>query len=423
MRHFYKTLTTTLLATALCGSAYAQDVFIDNAKIITNSASGVIESGDVIVSGGRITRLGASETAPDGASVIDGENLWVTPGLFAPLAQVGLVEIGLEASTNDTRAAKAKTSVSDRVADSFNPQSPNIDNTRIEGITHAALTATASNSIFAGTGFVANMSGEFGSVEDDAAFVFVQYGLSGADLAGGTRAAALSQLRGALEDAQSYSARFGGPNDGDALSRRDAAALRRVLGGDIPIIIAADRASDLLSIIELKRRYSLDVIVYGAAEGWMVAEQLASAGIKVMIDPLENLPRSFDRVGSRLDNAALLAGANVDMALTTRSAGLSHNIRVLPQHAGNAVANGLDWDTAFAAISSVPARWFGIDSGTLRVGDTANLVVWNGDPLEVTSAPVAIFINGERQSLASRQTELRDRYLPNQEDAPQHKYR
>jgi imidazolonepropionase-like amidohydrolase len=191
----------------------------------------------------------------------------------------------------------------------------------------------------------------------------------------------------------------------------------------MPLLIGADRAVDLLNIIKLKKEYKLDVIIVGAAEGWMVADELKAAGIRVMVDPQENLPGSFDSVGARRSNVILLDAAGVDYAIMTRSAGLTHNIRVLSQHAGNAVGAGLSWDKAFAAISSTPARWFGSSSGTITRGAAANLVVWDGDPLEVTSGAEHIFINGAPQDMSSRQTALRDRYNPTSEDTRPHKYR
>ena len=107
----------------------------------------------------------------------------------------------------------------------------------------------------------------------------------------------------------------------------------------------------------------------------------------------------------------------------TRSAGFSHNVRLLPQNAGNAVANGLDWDSAFAAITSVPAGWFDVSAGKIVQGNKADLVVWDGDPLELTSSPTFMMIDGVEQSLESRQTKLRDRYNPTTGETKPHKYR
>lgn len=416
-------LTAGLLTVMGCGSAFAQDIMIQDATLITNTDTGRIASGDILIKDGKIVAMGNISDGPAGMQVINAKGKWVTPGLFASFSRLGLVEISGEARTNDISASSAKTSVSNLAADSFNPKSPVIGNTRIEGITHVASAPGTGETIFGGIGLIANTSGEFNSVENRQAFVFVSLGESGAETAGGSRSAAMAQLRAALNDAAAYPARYGGPDDGDALPRADAAALYKAARGQMPLIISADRAVDLLSIITLKQELNLDIIIAGAAEGWMVANELKAAGIKVMVDPQENLPGNFDSVGARLDNVILLDEAGVDYAITTRSAGLTHNIRVLSQHAGNAVGAGLSWDKAFAAISSTPARWFGTKGGTIKRGDIANLVIWDGDPLEVTSGAEQVFINGQAQDMRSRQSALSDRYNPTSQDTRPHKYR
>jgi len=417
----FSLITALSLTTAF--SAFAQDVLIKDAKIVTNSASGIIENADVLISGGKIADIGEEIAAPTGATVVNGAGKWVTPGLFAPFSRIGLVEISAEARTNDVSASTANTSVSNRASDSFNPKSAVIGNTRVEGITHILSVPGTGKNIFGGIGLTANTSGEFDSVINPQGFVFVSLGESGSDTAGGSRSAAMNQLRAALDDAGAYPSRFKGPEDGDALSRRDAAALFKAARGQLPILIGADRAIDLLNIIKLKKDYGLDLIIVGAAEGWMVANELKSAGIKVMIDPQENLPASFDMVGARLDNVVKLDEAGVDYAIMTRSADLTHNVRVLSQHAGNAVGAGLSWDKAFAAITSTPARWFKTNSGSLKAGDDATLVIWDGDPLEVTTGAEAVYIDGAAQDMISRQIALRDRYNPLNTGSLPHKYR
>jgi len=138
--------------------------------------------------------------------------------------------------------------------------------------------------------------------------------------------------------------------------------------------------------VHIKTDYGgLDIIVLGATEAWMIAEEIKAAGLKVMIDPHENLPFSFEAVGAREDSLVIM----------NRSQDTGHNSRVLPQHAGNAVGYGLDWQKAFAAISSTPAQWFGIDIGELKSGSDT-LVVWDGDPLEVTVSPTYIMLGKTR---------------------------
>jgi imidazolonepropionase-like amidohydrolase len=161
----------------------------------------------------------------------------------------------------------------------------------------------------------------------------------------------------------------------------------------------------------------MDAVIAGGAEAWMVAEQLASAGVPVLLDPLVNLPSNFDSLGSRQDNAALLQAAGVTVVVNT---GSSHGARKQRQLAGNAVSYGLPYEAGIAALTSNPARVFGISDqqGSIQKNKPANIVLWSGDPLDVTNAAEVVIINGELIPMESRQTKLRDRYLPENPDMP-----
>ncbi len=421
---YFKTLSAALLISAFALPVTAQDYFISDAKLVTNTDAGIIENADIIIRNGRISQIGTDLVAPADTPIVKADGKWVTPGIITPFSRLGLVDIGAEDATNDTSSEDSATSISELASDSFNPKAAHIANVRRRGITHAVISPSAAgDSIFGGTGLIANLSGDFDSIEKPQAFIYVQLGEGGTRRAGGSRAASMRQLRAALDDAAAYPSRFKSPEDGDALSRQDAAALFAAARGRMPLLINANRASDLLNIIQLKKEYRLDIIILGAAEGWKVADQLAAAKMKVMVDPHDNLPASFDRVESRLDNVNLLDAAGVDYAITNAGVlGVSKPI-TLTQHAGNAVGNGLSWDKAFAAITATPARWFGLGKATAERGQAATLVIWDGDPLDVTSAPTAMWIDGEAQSLTSRMTALRDRYNPTNTDTRPHKYR
>ena len=420
-----KSFTAALLFSTIASNAWAQDYFISDAKLVTNTPQGTIEKADIIIRNGKITQIGSDLVAPANAEMIKADGRWVTPGLIAPFSRLGLMDIGGEDVTNDTSSEHSKTSVSELASNSYNPKSVFVANTRRMGITHAVISPSAAgHSIFGGTGAVVNLSGDYNSVEKPTAFVFVQLGEGGTNRAGGSRAAAIQQLRAALDDAGTYPGRYDGPEDGDALNRQDASALLKAARGQMPLLISANRAQDMLNIIKLKKDYrSLDIIILGAAEGWKIADDLAAAKVKVMVDPHDNLPASFDSVEARLDNVVLLDAAGVDYAITNASALGIQRPSTLTQHAGNAVGNGLDWDKAFTAITSTPAKWFGLSGGSVAKGSEATLVVWDGDPLNITSAPTKMLIDGQPQSLKSRQTALRDRYNPTLEDTRPHKYR
>lgn len=426
MKNLIKTLAlSTAIALVASTSAFAQSLVIKSQKIVTNTNAGQIQGGVLVIEDGKIISIDQNRDIT-GDKVIEGKTLWVTPGIFAPYTTLGLVEVSAERNSNNINAADKEATVRIRAADSFNPKSASIAETRIGGVTHAAVVPDARSNIFGGQGMIVSTSGTFDSTLNTSAFIYIDYS-GGSNLTGGSKGAAMAFLRDALDDAALLNTRFKSPGDGDALKRADAKALRLVFGGRRPLLISADQAIDMLNIIELKKSYPrLNIIIAGAAEGWMVAEQLAAANIGVMVDPLENLPYNFDRIGSRLDNVKLLMDAGVKTAIISRSSmgGTSHNLRLAPQHAGNAVAVGLSWEQAFKAITLTPATMMGYPGlGQLQAGQTANLVIWNGDPLEITSAVVAVIIDGKTQSMESRQTILRDRYNPMNKDDKMYGYR
>jgi imidazolonepropionase-like amidohydrolase len=176
-------------------------------------------------------------------------------------------------------------------------------------------------------------------------------------------------------------------------------------------VFNVDRASDILETIRFAEKYGFDLIVSGGREAWMVARELAAAKVPVLLDPLANLPSNFDSLGSRLDNAAILQAAGVVVAI---NGGASHNARTQRQMAGNAVSYGLPHEAGIAALTINPAQIFGVSDqqGSIKNDMPANLVLWSGDPLEVTSAAEIVVINGKLIPMESRQTKLRDRYLP-----------
>jgi imidazolonepropionase-like amidohydrolase len=182
-------------------------------------------------------------------------------------------------------------------------------------------------------------------------------------------------------------------------------------------VFDVDRAADIRQVLALAAREKLRIAIAGGAEAWRVADELAAAHVPVILDPLEDLPGSFDSIGATLENAARLNQAGVKVTFTLDfpdHESEPHNVRKLRQTAGNAVAHGLPWDAALAGLTRVPAEIFGVADrfGTIERGRRANLVVWSGDPLEVTTFPTHVFIDGALQPQRSRQTELRDRYLP-----------
>lgn len=410
-------LKSLLLAVATAaiglGAASAQTIAVTNGRVITNTEAGIIESGTVLIRDGVIEAAGANVSIPAGVEVIDAQGGWITPGIFHPHTQLGLIEVSGEISTSDVAAPGASFTASVDVADAFNPAGGHIPDSRRRGITRFAVFPSTGRGIIAGRGGLADSSGSPVSLFATRTFLYVDMSQSGASMAGGSRHAAWAYLRAAFEDARFYPGRFMAHHEGDAINRFDAGALVSAVRGEIPIFMQVERASDIRRAIRFSREHPAARFVFvGAAESWMVAEELAEAGIPVIIDPLRNLPASFDILAARLDAPARLHAAGVQTAYTTISADLYFNPRLITQHAGNAVAHGASWEDAFRAITLTPAEIHGVGDryGALATGYAGDVVIWDGDPLEVLSAPVAVVIDGVSQSMVSRQSRLAERY-------------
>lgn len=408
-----------IVLAALSFHAGAQTIAITGGKVHTMAGDEPLEGATVLIEDGRIQAVGPDVDVPEGARVFDAEGRVVTPGLIDAHGHIGLVEVSavdgsMDAGMKDDHPYADRFSAAFFAPDGFNPASTLIPVNRIEGITRAMVAPMATKTVIAGQGAMADLSGSAESLMPESRALYAAFGESGAALAGGTRAAAMLHLRQSLADARDYAehgddyaARQRRPY---AINRLDLEALAGYLDGRRPVVITAHRASDIRAALRLAGEQGLDLVIRGGAEAWRVADELAGAEVPVILDPLLNLPVSFEAIGATLENAARLQAAGVTVSLAT---GGSHNARKLKQGAGNAVANGLPWIEGLKAITINPARTFGLDDrvGTLEEGKFADVVIWNGDPLEVTSTVEQVFIGGEPVPMESRQTRLRDRYL------------
>ena len=404
--------------------ALAQDVTITNARLVTGDGSAPIEGGTVVVRGGAVVYAGAAAGAPASGSAIDARGAWVTPGIFATLTTLGLADVSAVGESNDISAGGSPFSASLDASSSINPVSQHILVHRAAGITRAATSTIPSGSIFAGQGAIIDLDGDARPVMRARAFQMVDLGEGGAQLAGGSRPAAYALLSSALREAQALVGKPGIPqtteivkDDEVLLSRFDAEALVPVVTGAQKLYVGVERAADIRMVLALKADYpKLDLVLVGATEGWLVANEIAAAGVPVLANGLTDLPETFEQLGATQSNAGRLARAGVKVAINASS---MQNPRRLQQVAGNLVAltrvpgaSGMEWGKAFAAISSVPAEISGMGgkAGVLKAGALGDVVLWDGDPLEVGSVPTKVFIGGVEQSLESHQSGLRDRY-------------
>ncbi len=413
-----------LLLLLLAIPAAAQEaVAIVGGRVITN-AGAPIEGGTVLMAGGRVTAV-TRAPPPPGHRIVDATAKWVTPGIFPAMTQLGLVEVNAVEPANDTEAGRAPASAALDAAVAFNPTDSAIPIARLEGVTAAASAPTASRTLFVGQGMVVSLAEGVTRPLKPRAFQYVVLGERGAATAGGSRSAAWVELVNALEEASRV--RSGllpilrDQHRDLRVTREDAEALVPVVTGEVPLFVRVDRASDIRQVLTLKARYpAIRLVVVSGREAWLVARELAAAGVGVVTTGMDNLPDDFEALAATMENVGHLVAAGVTVGLGTPNLDPSFQPRLLPQYAGNLVAEGrlpgrvgLSWEQAFATITSGPAALLGLaDMGRIAPGARADVVVWDGDPLELASAPTTIFIGGVEQPMESRQTELARRYRP-----------
>lgn len=413
-----------LCAAFLATPATAQSVAIVNARLVVGDGSAPVEGATVVVRDGRVVAAGRSVALPAGIDTVDAGGKWVTPGIVAGFTRMGIVEVDGVDETNDSGASTSPFHAAIDIAPAVNPATSAIPLNRAEGVTRAIVAPDNRGSIFAGLGAVIDLGADRAPVTRARAFQFMDYGEGGGRAAGGSRPAALAMFRNALAQANDYARDPGHYADRgkDALlTRADAAALVPVVAGKMPLLVHVERASDMLALIDLRHDFpALKLVFVGAAEGWMVAGQIAAARIPVIASALTDLPNSFDQLGSTQSNVGRMKAAGVLVGIGTIDDNEARQARLEKQYAGNLVAltrvpgaTGLDWNAAFAAITSVPAEAIGIgdEIGSLRPGRRGDVVIWDGDPLELGTGVSAVYIDGVKQPLRTRQDDLRDRYM------------
>ncbi|WP_292054287.1 MULTISPECIES: amidohydrolase family protein [unclassified Brevundimonas] len=438
---------TTLIAAAAAAllsatPALAQDIAITGGKVLTGSS--VIENGTVVIRNGRVVSVGRG-AAPAGMRTIDASGKVVTPGIVAVDSGIGASEVGSVSGSNDlSNNANTLTAAFD-VSYGIDPWSFTIPTARLGGVTRAVVTPQHGGSggghshddsgfddMFAGAGHGGYQSpGLFAgqaaviSLKDGSSILVkskvamtAPFGEAGARIAGGARGAQFVLFKETLNEVRLYARNKTAYERSSlrdlSLSRADLEALIPVVEGRMPLIVTANRASDIQQVLRLAREEGLKIIIDGAAEGWLVANEIAAANVPVLVHPTTNLPGNFEMRAARMQNAAALHAAGVTIALKGNE-GSTHRARDIRYNAGNAVSHGLPFDAAIAAITVNPAKIFGFDGqfGELKSGAAGDVVVWSGDPLEPLSQPQAVIIDGVEQPLQARNLMLRDRYLPN----------
>jgi imidazolonepropionase-like amidohydrolase len=408
----------SVLAAPVCKAAdRAPAVAIVHAQVVLPDGRKPLPEGTVLLGDGKVLAVGPNVAIPAGTRVVDGRGKVVTPGLIDARSDVGVVDVDLEPQSDDTDVRAAMTPAL-RMIDGYNPRSTVVAIARAAGVT--SVVVSPRTGILGGQAAFVDLAGDTvaDAVARPALAQLAHVDEWTAQTSSGTRGAMWLMLREALEDARFYAAHKAAYDANGvrqlSLRRSDLEALVPVVLGQQPLVVEAHRASDIEAVLRLADDLKLRLVLAGASEAWMLADELSRRKVPVIVNPIEDLPETFDRLHSRPDNAALLSRAGVNVVLTTGGSGdrfTVHQPRLLWQHAGNAVRFGMDHDAAIRAVTQAPAEAFGLKGyGRIEAGAIANIVVWSGDPLQTSTRVEHVWVRGHEQSLVTRQTLLLERY-------------
>jgi imidazolonepropionase-like amidohydrolase len=433
---FLVSLGLTILIGALALAAQEKPVALKGGKLLTIT-HGVIENGVIVMQGGKITAVGAasSVTIPSGTQVIDATGMTIYPGLIDSETQLGLTEISAENMTNDLVEPSDEIMPHMHTADAFHAESALIPVARLNGITNAVVAPEGSDTLPGQDSFIqlAGASATEMLLIRDNAMALNFTGDERRNKGGfdkrkfpSTRMGLAAQLRQAFIDAQDYKAKWidyerkksdaAQNKDKDKKSepmapKRDLKleALIPYLEGKKTIVLAAESPSDLQTAVSLANEFKLKFVLNHIAHSQPVLDYVASLKVPVIVGPIYEAPKEDERYDTIYSLPAQLYKRGVKIVFASYSA---HNVRNLPDAAGFATAFGLPYDEALKAITINAAEVWGVADqlGSLDVGKTANVVVANGDPLDVKTDVKQVFIQGHAVPMTSRQTHLRDEY-------------
>ena len=414
-----KTATTIVAAVimALAVPLTAQPVAIVGGTVEVGDGTR-IERGTVLIDGPLITKVGARVDLAPGTRTIDATGKVVWPGMIDPFTTLGLVEVSLDRSTNDADEATLTSTAQLRAIDGINATSEPIAVTRIGGVTTALVQPGTRNPIN-GQAAIIDLGGRTAeelAVRDVAGIVF-NFSSIRDDSYPSTKPGTVAFIRQELYDARAYAARASasddeaGEQEPSKAARTDLEkdALQRVLSRELPMIAVAPTSSDILNALAVAKEFDLRLVLAAAREAWRVLPEIKAAGVSLLLGETFDLPGERDPYDRYYRLAATLQGAGIPFAFTTAD---NHNVRQLPEHAAMAVTFGLPEREAVRALAFNAARILGIERshGMLAAGMTADVVIWDGDPLQIRSRPQRVFVRGLEVPLRSRQEALRDAF-------------
>ncbi|WP_423929184.1 amidohydrolase family protein [Candidatus Palauibacter sp.] len=423
------------IATPERAAAQEGGTFAVRGATIHTVANGAIENGTIVLRGGRIIAVGRDVEIPADAEIIDGEGKHVFPGMIDAFSSLGLTEVGAVAVTSDgSELGRWNPHLNAHTA--IHPASEHIPVARANGITHT-MAAPGGGGRGGGGGGGSGIQGqatlihldgwtvEEMEIEKTAAMVIGWPTLSagggrfgGFGGGGGGRSFRQAQERFDEEvaemdswfaAAQHYKQAV--ESGSDRVERNiQLEHLSRVLDRGMKVIVRANGRREIESAIEFAETWNLDIAIAGGNGAREIAGTLAEKNIPVILGPVQRLPQGED---TGYDDPNTLPGvlhdAGVEIAFATFN---SADSRTLPYEAANSVSWGLPQDAALEAVTLAPARVLGVDDrlGSLEVGKVGNLIVTDGDPLEITTAIEWVFIKGVPSDLDNKHRRLWEKY-------------
>jgi imidazolonepropionase-like amidohydrolase len=402
-------------------------IVLRGGKLLTVS-HGAIDNGVLVMQNGRITAVGPASTAiPAGAKVIDVTGMTVYPGLIDAETHLGLTEISADRMTDDMIEPSDEIMPHMHVYDAFHAETALIPVARINGITNAIVAPAIGDTLPGQDSFI-QLAGRSASEMLMVRDIALPLNFTGRQRRNEsfekakfpqTRMGMATQLRQAFIDAQDYEAKLAAwekkkaadPDKAGAAPKRDLKleALLPYLHGQKPMVLAAEEPNDVQTVLDMAKEYHLKVILSHLSHSSEVLDKVAASGVPVIVGPIYEQPKEWERYDAVYRLPAEMAKRGIKIAFATYDA---HRVRDLPYAAGYAVAFGLPSDEALKALTLNPAQMFGLDKdlGSLDTGKMANVVVANGDPMDVKTDVKHVFIAGQEIPLVSKQTELRDQY-------------
>ena len=418
---YMKTIGGVVTGAVLFGaaaSASAQTIAITGAKVYPVS-SAPIENGTVLIRDGKIVAVGANVTVPADARRIDAAGKWVTPGFVNSVTQLGVSEVGQVGDTRDDRArGRDNVAAAFTVWEGLNSQSVLIAPARREGVTNVAVMPSGNHLVSGQAAMLNLVDGMPSDMVIRAPIAMVAQVQSPGGAGVGARGELIVRLRELIEDTRAFArnrAAFERAQTRDfSASRLDLIAMIPVVEGRLPLLVVADKATDIDAALRIARENNIRIMIGSGAEAWMVADKLAAAKVPVLTGAMNNIPGGFTTLGQIQENSGLLRRAGVQVILIGNGGADTEtfNVRNIKQEAGNAIAYGMTWNDALRAVTLTPAEVFGVADriGSLQAGRDANLVIWNGDPFEFATLPEHVFVRGREFTEMDRQELLTERY-------------